>query len=748
LRSTGKGQKGNSLYTHLADGSGNSLATTSTYRHISYHDTSHYNFVATDESNDTLGSAGNTIIFHEGTLRLNNDQIGVKHGDIVRFLMLRSDDARTTGIGARSMSDIFSGAATVSGHIKVTGQVQYVDSDSSFSRIKILTQTNTSNWFNPNVGFRSSLGNIRSYETLRNRHWVGATHLTPGDPSLWYFKDSSISNVTGGASFMTPDDLYDIIADVSGLNCSAAGVSLTGADYKYPLDPRLIRWSQRQRQSGSVNLDGSGTVIMEVLTRSDTKESLCVALRDSSNGNLASTGVGITTYLTDRRSSFVPHILYLIDGTDHFPAPTGSGDSNQRLRDFLSNFVLPLTSALPENVRLNSRGTVVIFDTKSSEPGQGITAFVDNIGIDGTAGDDLPEKMRVNPPTAIDVINMGDYWSALSAFSQNRVGGLASPSLPQHNTVILISAYSNTTTTLEREDHGFDACFNRYYGNMRRIALSNYRSSDMINFTGGDSNNFFQLKENPGTRTQHQMDISAYAQLIAKQLTQSEFRGHNALAVHTADSEGHSQAATGPVKEATFGDVALYYSLSDACGSSISTYQTRVDGSNNALYVTLADGSGHSIKSDNGLYVAMNSKYIKSYGFDTSIGNKLVTLIDVSSINVDISVNGFNLNNLGLANESAVPVWVRVYDICTGIVSSKGLVLPNGDISANGLLPYLKYNFAIPATDYRDLQFSKPVLFNNGIYFAASTNFRYETLDYPPGRAPIYINGNYTHVSK
>ncbi len=751
LRSTGANQTGSALYTNLADGSGNSLATTNAYRYISHRDTSHYSFVATDEANIAANTGANTIIFHEGTLRLAVSTIGVKHGDEVQFMMLRSDDTANTGIGTQSLTSMFNNTATVSGHIKVTGQVQYVAADACFARINILTQQNTSDWFNPKVGFNAT-GTIQKYETLSepNKHWVGVNHLIAGDTSIWYFKDSSAStNISGGSTFPSPDDFYNIIADISGFNCSATGISVSGANYQYPLDPRLIRWSQK----GTISQDCSGVAIMKVSKYANTKEALCVAVRDSCNNNLSSTGAGVTTYQTDNKSKFVPHVLYLIDGTDHFPGTTG-GTGTDRLKALLRNFVTPLAAGLPSA----SRGTVIIYDTSSSAPGQ-VNMFVDSLGITTGESDDMTSD-KIDGGSgypgvaALSISNMGDYLSALSALAQGRIALSTDSNVntKPHNTVILVSGYSNFPLQ-EREDQGFDACFNAYFGKMRRIAVSNYLSPDMLNFTSGNPNNFFPLKQSPGTQGQFQTDISAAAQLIAQQLTQSAFAGHNALSVHTSDAKGHSQAATGPVAEATFGSVAMYYSLSDSSGSSISTYQTqRADGSNNALYVTLADGSGVSISNNNGLYIAMDSKFVSSYGFDVSIGGKLVTLYDMSSISIDPSVTGFNMNNLSIANESAVPIWVKVYDVCSGQIYNNGgtsLAGVNGvDPSATGLLPFLKYNFAVPATDYRDLQFSKPVLFNRGIYFAASTNFRYDSLDYPPGRAPIFINGNYSRVTQ
>jgi len=221
---------------------------------------------------------------------------------------------------------------------------------------------------------------------------------------------------------------------------------------------------------------------------------------------------------------------------------------------------------------------------------------------------------------------------------------------------------------------------------------------------------------------------------------------YNALAVHPSNVNGYSQGGTMSINEAAFGDVALHYALSDSSGVIVDTtktgygYSTDAVG-NNALYVHLNNRQtehvrrGESIDTESPLDVQFQGEYYDGQMFDLTVSGPLTTFGDISN-------GGINLHSLSLSNESPTTIWIKLYDVSSGVVDSTDINTYAMDLSHN-----VAFNIAVPHLGTRDIVFNRPVSIQNGLHFASSTHHRKELTMHPPGKESLFISGSYKPIS-
>ena len=245
---------------------------------------------------------------------------------------------------------------------------------------------------------------------------------------------------------------------------------------------------------------------------------------------------------------------------------------------------------------------------------------------------------------------------------------------------------------------------------------------------------------------------------------------HNALYIRPGDVCGNAQASTYDVSAAVTSGVALYAALADSCGNQIST-TNRVGGdpavTANALYVHLATSNGKSVTRDNPLPVVNTQESTGALAFDVSHGITESFISPHADLG-DTSQGDFPINvyNLFVYNDSPVTVWMKIYDVCTGMLNRQGLTnvlsantteselsaslndvslgvagQPNFDTSAN-----LKYNLTVPGGRSRDLTLPGGTTFENGLYVRATTQYKAESIQ-GPGTNAVFFNGSYTKPS-
>ena len=756
LKSTGLNQTGEALYTHLADNSGDSLATTSTYRDINRVDFSHYVFSRSENAGNgglTVGeTTHDTIVHAEKSFRVHTDRLSVKDGDVVQMLTLRHGESEP-----KNLADIFASDTTtdVSGHIKITGQIKYVAREPNHVRFQVLTNENTSNWFSGVLALGQG-ANALTTVSFNDMNGPGQPHWGVCGETF-RFVDTSLVDTADRVALAKVDDYYNIIADMSGFNSSGAGLTVSGTPYLYPLDTRLIRGSLEHDTP-----DTSTTTIFRVIQENNPLESLAVGLRDSCNSNLSSTGLGETTYLFDAHNVPSHKILYLIDKTEHYD---GVDDQNK--------FEAVVGSLVAESInKMTAISTLVTHSDGGADSFKLQTYGVayhnqvdvadadkDEVALEITTGnvDDLVDNDRFK--NIEDTAAIVNYWGALVKFLDNGYAGTDPNNVPfatDFDTIILqtSTADSNHIANADTCRNIFDTC--GWFDGVTKIAVAPAVTPDMLSFVGGNTDNIYIYDPAKGVHLMAQ-DVSGIAAKIADKLFKTAHIGSNALTVHTADANGVSQAGTRPVTDARFGDVALYYALADNCGSIIDTTKTAKDRpidstENNALYVHLTSTKqgemGKSIYEHNPLPIKFTGDVHDGLTFDLTVSGQIVTNTDISSIDFT-TISGYNLQSLGIANETAVPIWLKVYDISKGEVDSiRDEIVDDADPSGAGLQHRIKFNFPVPATDYRDLQFAKSVKFDRGIHFVASTNYKYDDLSYPPGNKHIFVHGTYSEVTE
>jgi hypothetical protein len=196
------------------------------------------------------------------------------------------------------------------------------------------------------------------------------------------------------------------------------------------------------------------------------------------------------------------------------------------------------------------------------------------------------------------------------------------------------------------------------------------------------------------------------------------YTGSNALAIVPTDVCAHTQASTLSDVCGAFGKVALYYALADTCGTQIGTTNSGVD-SNNSLYVTITDASGLAYNSSRPVPITIGSDVITGLMMDNSLGDVMTHLIDIND--TELSGNAVNLNSINLSNETAVPVWFKLYDTHEGLAIYAEQT--NDYTSAQDTL---KINIAVPPLSTRDVRLEKGMLFNHGLCARVSTQHGYD----------------------
>ena len=242
---------------------------------------------------------------------------------------------------------------------------------------------------------------------------------------------------------------------------------------------------------------------------------------------------------------------------------------------------------------------------------------------------------------------------------------------------------------------------------------------------------------------------------------------HNALYIRPGDVCGNAQASTYDVSGASTSGVALYAALADSCGNKISTTNQIGGDTNvkaNALYVHLATKDGKSVTENNPLPVVNTQESTGALAFDISYGVK-ETFVSPHSDLKDTSGEDLKINvyNLFVYNDSPVTVWLKIYDVCTGMLRSAQHDLIDNfpeseeelsaslnqvtnagqefDTSAN-----LKYNLTVPGGRSRDLTLPGGTTFNHGMYVRATTQYKADSIQ-GPGDNAVFFNGSYTKPS-
>ena len=255
--------------------------------------------------------------------------------------------------------------------------------------------------------------------------------------------------------------------------------------------------------------------------------------------------------------------------------------------------------------------------------------------------------------------------------------------------------------------------------------------------------------------TDYDFDLSAYvftaslnslgdtSNLLYRMLVGDFYTQHNALTVVPSDICGHAQAGMALAQDPFRGDVVLCYALADNCGTQIATTDVNALDSTktNALYVHLADFCGNSIDSNNGLYVHQVTNTGDTQMFTASLGAVMSTLVNVNE--PAVAGADFNVESLHIANESPVPIWVKLYDLYpTAGQLGKEFTADGHDLIQNSI----KLNLPVPPLSVRDFHFEKGVIFHHGALARASTHHSYDAgADAELGDGnQVFIDGTYT----
>lgn len=206
---------------------------------------------------------------------------------------------------------------------------------------------------------------------------------------------------------------------------------------------------------------------------------------------------------------------------------------------------------------------------------------------------------------------------------------------------------------------------------------------------------------------------------------------NNSLYSVVSNKIGIEQASTQPVIGSGIMGSALYYTLSDMCGVQIST--TKNDTCSNALHIHLTDANGSNITSTNRLPLRIANLSTQSTSpFETVVESSM------SYATIDLSNTPIQLHSLGIANEFPMTVWLKVYDISTGKVTSTTNFT---DYTSN-----IVYNIPVPNGNFRDLHMSTGVQLNNGLYFRISQDYPYDNSyqSLGPESGRVYVTGTYS----
>jgi hypothetical protein len=209
----------------------------------------------------------------------------------------------------------------------------------------------------------------------------------------------------------------------------------------------------------------------------------------------------------------------------------------------------------------------------------------------------------------------------------------------------------------------------------------------------------------------------------------ANYISHNALAIVPTNAKGGVQGGsdiTGYNNVLLRSDnsaSALYYTFADASGMVIGSTMSATD-SSNAVYVHLVDHCGNPHDASNPIPIQVLGDVTKGIAVNTNIGDNLLKLVDLSS--TDYSANPLNLESLYLSNETATPVWFKIYDADPGFKELYDNIDSCCGNKYDMIKSSLKFNLAVPPLDTRDVHFRNGVTFYNGILARASNMHNYD----------------------
>ncbi len=160
------------------------------------------------------------------------------------------------------------------------------------------------------------------------------------------------------------------------------------------------------------------------------------------------------------------------------------------------------------------------------------------------------------------------------------------------------------------------------------------------------------------------------------------------LYIHPSNLHGYSQAGTAKVQmgagENGTDGVALYLSAAGEKRGIASTFELKTDRNGhpagNSLSVHLVHNQGQAVNKDSPLPVtkAGTIGQAKPFDIDHGIQEIFTSLPDTTNAKVD-------LTNLFTYNDGPVPTWTKVYDICSGMISSTNIRFSlNKVLNSNG----------------------------------------------------------------
>jgi hypothetical protein len=711
LNTTMETQNGESLFTHLADSSGASLTTTDHYRDIIRTDQTDFSFNFTNDINsDDL----TTVIVDSNEFMLNNDKMSFKHGDIIKFIVLRDGESDA------SVNDIMENGGN--GHLIVRAKVNITQRNDKYTRFQLLVNNDLSKWFDNDI-------KEQGFDTIANFQ-----EMNSGNPDFVTLEDGHYKLTTYfDSSFVLVDDYYNIFADPSGFNQPGGIVVGPG---RTPLDLRIFQGSFH-------NTNREVYMILEQAY--NPKESLVVTTNDSSGLPLASTkGEDSFHYQNHECNEYFPRVLVVIDDTSEYYSPdTDTADflKNVALSFGISgaindvpnyyNMVYQQTSYSKEfNLDSNDGPCYAIIQSSSLNNFTDVNDFMlapnTDISDSNTYFDNVvfqnDSSQNFNLwKSAVDTVSLIDEYKFTDVvFITSSAGD-----------------FEETTLKDELDKYPSWKSVNRYI-----TVPESVDSEDVLHFVSGIDDHILSYP-NDLTSTDdvnNSTDFGIVYQPLLNQIHKIKHKSHNSLYVNPTNVLGTSQAATQSITGSKFGDTALYYSLTDSSGLVIDSTKSSVnDSSNNSLFVHLnikeqLRACSESIGPNTPLPVSFQGAKSDGQSYDLTVSGPLTTALDIA--------NGpLNLHSVNIVNETPNPVWVRLYDVSQGKVDELGEDFSE-DLSGN-----IVFNLPVPGMYTRDIPLARPVTLVEGLHFAASTNYKRDSLYYPPGKKHIYVTGNYKSVT-
>ena len=206
----------------------------------------------------------------------------------------------------------------------------------------------------------------------------------------------------------------------------------------------------------------------------------------------------------------------------------------------------------------------------------------------------------------------------------------------------------------------------------------------------------------------------------------------NSMYAVITDVSGVEQASTEPITGVSaHAGRALFYSLSDHCGNQYKT--SKNEATANSMRVHLTDSSGASISSTNTLPIFSTLPSRVVLPFDVSVEASMNAVSELSN-------HTFKLRHLGIANESPVTIWLKVYDMSTGANQDSAVFTDH--------VAKLIFNLPVTAGNFRDIHMNSGVTFSYGLHMRASNDFEYDN-SYSNflGTNNIYVLGSYSDIS-